>query len=55
MRHYVHAWDPVPRVPWCQKWVENVIPRYKAQLIKPNEGVACSQLLIIPDECVGPF
>ena len=31
MQHFVHAWDPVPRLPWCRDWFEKVFPSIKVQ------------------------
>ena len=33
MQHYVHAWDPIPRVLVCRKWREKVLPNFKLKVL----------------------
>ena len=33
-QHWVHDWDPVPRLPLCQAWLVDVLPRLKKEVTK---------------------
>ena len=33
-QHWVHDWDPVPRLPLCQTWLVDVLPRLKKEVVK---------------------
>ncbi|CAE7347973.1 yiaY [Symbiodinium sp. CCMP2456] len=44
-QHWVHDWDPVPRLPLCKTWLVDVMPRLKLEVVK---GIRVG----IPARCV---
>ena len=32
-QHWVHAWDPVPRLPLCRDWLVDVLPKLKCEVL----------------------
>ncbi|CAE7927688.1 unnamed protein product, partial [Symbiodinium necroappetens] len=33
MQHWVHDWDPVPRLPLCKTWLVDVLPKLKQEVV----------------------
>ena len=33
-QHWVHDWDPVPRLPLCKTWLTDVLPKLKYEVIQ---------------------
>ena len=33
-QHWVHDWDPVPRLPLCKAWLVDVLPKLKQEVVK---------------------
>ena len=33
-QHWVHDWDPVPRLPLCKTWLVDVLPKLKQEVVK---------------------
>ncbi|CAE7520870.1 unnamed protein product [Symbiodinium sp. CCMP2592] len=32
--HFVHDWDPVPRIPLCKVWLTDVLPQLKQEVVR---------------------
>ena len=33
-QHWVHDWDPVPRLPLCKTWLVDVLPKLKCEIVQ---------------------
>ena len=32
-QHWVHDWDPVPRLPFCKSWLVDVLPKLRPEVV----------------------
>ncbi|CAE7520854.1 unnamed protein product [Symbiodinium sp. CCMP2592] len=51
-RHWVHDWDPVPRLPLCKAWLTDVLPKLKTEIITGlRVGIARKYIQALHQHC----